>query len=192
MSDLPHLRLENTAVRVPYTHAGGGGGGEFQLPPATDTTHASCGADLQRAEAEARSTRQEQGLTGEGVGEVLAIRSEENFELKLDSLERIQSGIELVSVGIENGVTLAKVFVPRGKYVLLFRIIDSYEARQTPKGRPRNQKLVESMASIRLAAIRDFWEDDIRLFPGHDESIWWEVWLRRWYQWPRRGTSHVR
>jgi len=38
-----------------------------------------------------------------GEGEVLAVRSQEDFELKLDSLERIRSGIELVSVEAKVG-----------------------------------------------------------------------------------------
>jgi hypothetical protein len=33
MSDLSHLWLENTTQDVPYTHPGGGGGGEFATPP---------------------------------------------------------------------------------------------------------------------------------------------------------------
>ena len=40
MSDLPHLRLEGTAAPGPYTFAGGGGGGEFRLPPGEESASA--------------------------------------------------------------------------------------------------------------------------------------------------------
>lgn len=179
MSELRHLRLENTAQGVRYTFAGRGGGGTFQLPPRDRLPHARrLRDDLEQVATDVRAKREEQGLPGEGEGEILAVRSEQDFELKLDSLERARSGIELVSVRSDGGVTVAKVYVPRGKHVVLLRLIESYEEKTTPSGRPRNQELIESIASIKLAAIRDFWQDDPRLFPRAAENIWWEVWLR--------------
>jgi hypothetical protein len=41
----------------------------------------------------------------------------------------------------------------------------------------QHQDLVESITSVRLAIISDFWQDRIP-FPGNDETIWWEFWLR--------------
>src|SRR5918993_2015622 len=114
MSDLSHLRLEGTAEPVPYTFAGGGGGGEFRLPPRDRVPHAQrLKAELQQAQDEARAAREAQGLPAEGDGDVVSIRSEQAFDLKFDSLERHRSGIELLSVKIEEGVTVAKVYVPR-------------------------------------------------------------------------------
>lgn len=179
MSALPHLRLENTAFSVPYTAPGGGGGGQFTLPPRDRLPHAQrLKTELGQAEAESRALRQEQGLQGEPDGDVVTVRSRRDFKLKLDSLERRQSGIELLSVSIEDGVTVAKVFVPCGKYVQLLALIDAYETRETGAGEPRNKELIESIEAIRLAAIRDFWQDTIP-FPGRDQTLWWEVWLRR-------------
>jgi len=179
MSDLSHLRLENTAQGVPYTHPGGGGGVEFGLPPRDRAPHArKLRGDLQQVQTDAAATRQQQGLPTVGDGDVVAVRSEQDFDLKLDSLERRRSGIELLSVKLEQGVTVAKVFVPHGKYVMLLEIIDDYENKvATKSGLPRNRELVESVSSIRLAAVRDFWQDTLP-FPPADENLWWEVWLR--------------
>jgi len=179
LTDLSHLRLEGPGEPVPYTYAGGGGAGEFHLPPRDRFPHAErLKADIEHAQAEARATRQQQGLPEEGPGEVVVIRSEVNFELRLDSLERRTSGIELLSVSTRDGVTAAQVFVPRGKFVLLLRIVEAYETKVSARsGQPRNRLLVESIASIRLAAVRDFWQDTLA-FPGDAEQIWWEVWLR--------------
>jgi hypothetical protein len=86
MSDLSHLRLENTAQGVAYTYAGGGGGGEFATPPRDRLPHAQkLKADLQQTQADATATRQEQGLPPAGDGDVVAVRSDQAFELKLDS-----------------------------------------------------------------------------------------------------------
>ena len=40
-----------------------------------------------------------------------------------------------------------------------------------------NTEFVESVASVRLALIEDFWQDHLP-FPAAETSIWWEVWLR--------------
>jgi len=151
----------------------------FRLPPRDRLPHAQrLKADLQQAQNDARSTRQSQGLSPEGEGAVISIRSEHNFELKIDSLERRSSGIELLSVKIEDGVTVANVFVPRGKIVRLLHIVDAYEKKVSlPSGQPRNRELIESIASIRLAALHDLWQD-LLPFPPPDETLWWEVWLR--------------
>lgn len=180
MTDLPHLRLENTKQSAPYTSAETGRGGEFRLPPRDRAPHAAkLRRELGEAEAAARATRAAQGLDPDGRGEVLAIRSEPGFALRFDSLDLRQSGLELLSVSTEEGVVVAKVFVPRGKHVLLLRKIGAYESQSSPRsGAPKNQKLIESIASIRLAAIRDFWEDDASLFPAPGQAIWWEAWLR--------------
>lgn len=179
MTDLSHLRLEGTAEPAPYTFAGGGGGGEFRLPPRDRVPHAQrLKAELQQAQDEARAAREAQGLPAEGDGDVVSIRSEQAFDLKFDSLERHRSGIELLSVKIEEGVTVAKVYVPRGRFVLLLRLIEAYETKVTEQsGQPRNRELIESIASIRLAAVRDFWQDALP-FPEPGETLWWEVWLR--------------
>ena len=41
----------------------------------------------------------------------------------------------------------------------------------------KNQKLIDSVATIRLALAEDFWQDSLP-FPGPAEAMWWEVWLR--------------
>ena len=179
MSDLSHLRLEGTATTVQYTYAGGGGAGVFRLPPRDRLPHAQVlKANLEQVEEDERTTRQAQGLATEGSGTVITVRSDEGFDLKIDSLERRQSGIELLGVNADNGVTVANLFVPRGSMVRLVHIVDSYERNAARiSGRPRNRELVESIASIRLAAVRDLWQDTVP-FPGTEEVLWWEVWLR--------------
>ena len=41
----------------------------------------------------------------------------------------------------------------------------------------QNEKLVESITSVRLALIRDFWQDRLD-FPVESHEMWWEIWLR--------------
>ncbi len=41
----------------------------------------------------------------------------------------------------------------------------------------KNEKLVESIAKVRLALVRDFWQDMLE-YPDENEKMWFEVWLR--------------
>lgn len=41
----------------------------------------------------------------------------------------------------------------------------------------KNQTLIDSVTTIRLAIIQDFWQDTLP-YPPLDEELWWEVWLR--------------
>lgn len=41
----------------------------------------------------------------------------------------------------------------------------------------KNEKLIDSVTSVRLALTEDFWQDRIP-FPRPNEEIWWEIWLR--------------
>ncbi len=182
-------------------------------------------------------------------GVILTFRSDPNFELSIDRLERDQAKSELIGVKVENGVQIARVFVPHDKVNVFLKLIDAYsdsvvltylcdpESEQTIVGMadsekgskfrgpvrdaksedltaagldesPRkkirfvveeaaaeefkekleneavllsedrpNQDFVESIASVRLAIIEDFWQDTLD-FPKPNEEIWWEVWLR--------------
>lgn len=180
MTDLPHLRLENTKESAPYTSAGIGRGGVFRLPPRDRAPHAArLRQELVDADSAARATREAQGLDPDGAGEIISVRSEPGHDLNLDSLELRRSGIELLSVAMEDDVVVANVYVPRGKHVLLLRKIDAYGSEDVPRtGQPKNRKLIESISSIRLAAIRDLWADEPQLFPENGTPVWWEAWLR--------------
>lgn len=174
MTDLPHLRVEGAPQPIEYTSTQVGRG-EFRLPPRDRTLHAQkLKADLERVEAQVEVLRQRQSQDGV----VLTFRSDPGYDLKLESLELQRHGIELLSVASDDqGSMAAKVFVPEGELIRFLRRIEAYATHQTSRGTYRNKRLVESIASIRLAIVEDFWED-LLPFPGPDETIWWEVWLR--------------
>ncbi len=112
-------------------------------------------------------------------GIYLAFESDPDFELKFSSLEFQPSGIELCAVKVVDRKTMATVFVPEGKLTYFLKKIDQYQAENTPKNKPKNKELIESIAAIKLAALDAFWTDLPELLPKPDEPIWWEVWLRQ-------------
>jgi len=190
MSDLSHLRLEKTASSHPYTNPGGGGGSsDFRLPPRERVAHAQkIAAELRQAQSELGALRKQQPPSADETdGVPITIRSDPGYGLPLESLDRKREGIHLLSVRVVDGVTTATLFVRRAKVVNLLRMIERYETEDstkelkdgTKKVGPKNQKLVESITSIRLLAVADLWQDDPALYPQPGQAIWWELWARR-------------
>lgn len=67
--------------------------------------------------------------------------------------------------------------MPDDKIATLLKKLDAY--RDAIPGKRDNRKLVESIANIKLATLRELWTDDADLYPAANTVIAWEVWLRR-------------
>lgn len=98
-----------------------------------------------------------------------------------DSLERRQSGIELLGVRTDGATTRATVFVPVKARDRLGAIVEEYRTETEPRsktGAPKHRRFVESIGAIRLARLRDLWMDDPEKFPAEGITTFWETWLR--------------
>lgn len=142
---------------------------------------------LVQAEHEAREGRGALGVSVHGAepGLYIQFESPPGVELKLESLEDRRKGIELAAVQTvvrgpeEPPVQLATVFVPDGQLKHFVTRFEQYATEQTKKGEPRHKDLVDRIAALRRATLHALWTDDLDVYPGDDEAIWWEVWLRR-------------
>ncbi len=175
-----HFILDHTAQAEPFRRPGGGGGGK-EVPRRNRQAHGSAllqqMEDLKPALEQAKTLQQESGVE-EGFGLQIEFESFPDIELAFESLAAESSGIELRNVHHEEDKTLATVFVPDGKLHILENKIKAYLEKDTPKGEPRHQKLIDAIRSIRVASIRSLWTDDPEVFPTEpDEAFWWEVWL---------------
>ena len=176
-----HFILEQTAQTERFRRSGVGGG--QAVPPRNRQAHG--GALLQQIEGlkpefEQAKTAQQQGGMEEGFGLQIEFESFPDIELAFESLAAERSGIEIRNVRHEEDktLTLATVFVPDGKLDILENKIKAYLEKDTPKGEPQHQKLIDAIRSIRVASIRSLWTDDPEVFPTEpDEAFWWEVWL---------------
>lgn len=179
---LPHLLIKNSATADNFARPKKGiAGSELQLPSRDRQSHAQQLLDqIEQAKSQESSIIQEQKAFGLDVnnGIYLAFESEQNFELKFNSLEFQPSGIELCSVKEVDNKTIATIFVPEGKLTHFLKKISQYQIENTPKNAPKHKELVESIAAIKLAAIDALWTDNQELMPDPGELIWWEVWLR--------------
>lgn len=184
---LPHLFRNFKAITKQYQRPRLKIEAEFRLMARDRRQHgAQLLEALQQAHDQEREMVAEQKAQGRdaGAGIYLTFESDPGFELAFESLGFAPSGIELLVVKQEAERMLATVFVPEGKIGHFIRRVETYlnPARDTTNKQgerhPKNRKLVDSIAGIRLAALEALWTDDPALFPRDDVPIWWEVWLR--------------
>jgi hypothetical protein len=177
----PHLRIRLNPAAEQYSPHGRGSSA-IKLPPRDREQHGSAlQQQFQAAINEGVARRQGPSALGIGVADGLYIqfKSSPDFELALDRLQLAKHGIEVLSVISREGAQWSTVFVPDGKTGVFLKRFEEYLSRTTPKGHPRHQNLVDSIAEIRLAALQSLWTDDPTQYPSDPEAqIWWEVWLR--------------
>lgn len=193
----PHIYLQNKGVRQGYTaHQGGSGGGEG--PPERDRAqHANA---LTQAltqvvqQGEALLAQRDAGVAGGARGFYVEFTLPAAQAEIVDKLEnrRGRFPIELVNVlPPQDGQVTATVFVPESQRryylnkVTAYRDVDNVHEKQLDDGtvevttKPKNQLLVASIETARLAVARSFYTDQAALFPGPGETVWWEIWLRK-------------
>jgi len=186
-NQLPHLLVTETASTQRYTSPPSGPRRAPQRPNRLRDQHAE--SLIQQFEAvlstESDIIHEQKAFgldTGNGI--YLSFESEPAFALKFESLEFQSGGIELCAVKEVEEKTIATVFVPEGKLDRFLNKIIRYRDENTvPRSpdkpsHPKEQDLIESISAIKLAALRELFTDDLKLFPKDNAAIWWETWLR--------------
>ena len=136
-------------------------------------------------QAEANRAALEISVHGAQPGLYVEFESPPDVEMKLDSLENKRRGIEVVAVrkvpvGPEASPTqFATVFIPDGSLRHFFERFQQYTEETTRKGEPKHRDMVDRIKNLRKATLQALWTDSTESFPNEDETIWWEVWLRR-------------
>ncbi len=183
----PHIFLDVPAEPEQFTPVSSGRDGASPPSPADPAAHSlRLRGALTGAAAEADAAR-DPTLRVEGAisGIYVQFESVPEFELALTSLEPQQGKthpeLRAVTERIEDyrTIQIATVFVPEGWIGRFIDRFEQYATELTPKGNRKNSNLVERIADIRLATLEALWTDAQADFPATNESVWWEVWLRR-------------
>jgi hypothetical protein len=109
---------------------------------------------------------------------VLTYLTDPKNEAKLKALANPDKGITFRGpiYKAEDKIRLKMKFIVAEAEVDAFKKKVGTMATLFSEGR-QHAELIESISSVRLALIEDYWQDSTP-FPGTDEKIWWEVWLR--------------
>jgi len=148
--------------------------------------------------AESSAKQRRESATVDIVGAIpglyLEFESFPGWDLALESMERRRSSdarrhIELVAVTTcvegegDTAIRMqrAAVFVPDGEVGHFLGQLANYADATPKKDRERrHENIYDRVASVRLAALRALWTDVDEAYPNDpDDTIWWEVWLRR-------------
>ncbi len=126
----------------------------------------------------------EQITTREGT--YLSFTSAVGHELITKSLERFnkdsKKSIRLLNVkdSIIDGELLvqATVYIPNGMEGFFIKKVLDYqdETKTTLKGKPKNEKLVNSIEDVSIALLEGLWTDNLQMIP-EENAKWCEVWL---------------
>jgi hypothetical protein len=159
-------------------------------PPASRAKHGKAlERALKAADIEARKRRDKADVEVHGAlpGLYVQFESQPGVPLQVTSLEDSRQGIEVVAVSHSQTeepeprrIERATVFVPDGKVKHFLKRFESYSKTTPKKERERRyEDMIDPIATLRLGTLRSLWTDTSEAYPNEDETIWWEVWLRR-------------
>jgi len=180
---LPHIFLTDSAEQSDYTSPTGPRG-MLRIPERNRQQHSQrlktkLEVAWNNAEGAAEHRTAVSLPTRNGV--YLEFKSQADADLVTKSLENIRSGIRLLNVKeVEQAgakIIVATVFVPADKGSYFLNKIQHYSDEETITGRPKNERLVNSIEDVRLAVLESFWQDPLGQMPGATVK-WCETWLR--------------
>ena len=96
----------------------------------------------------------------------------------MQSLDTNNAKLLSVTPGTDLMPDRAVVWLPYGAVGQFFRKIEEFATQTTSTGKPKNESLIANIGNLRLALLRDVWQEPEQ-FPEVDEVRWWEVWLAR-------------
>jgi hypothetical protein len=184
-----HILVRRPPVAEDYTPYTGGGKKEIPVPVSRAAHARALRTAFEDAETEAKKRRSAAGVTVHGAkpGLYIEFESRPGIELNLSSLENKRKQIELVAVtetrtdeSESRAIQRATVFVPDGQLKHFLSRLDKY-ALEIPKkkGERRHEDMIDRIANLRLATLQALWTDAVAIYPAENETIWWELWLRR-------------
>jgi len=195
--DKPHFFINANATPKKFTSPGGGS------KPAVPSRNRSSQSNKLRGDLATISTQlvtlkeevSELPLAM-GIGIQVAFEGFPDVDMAVESLANATHGIDLHNVKTTQQedafITQATVFIPDGKLPIFEqKIADYLSEKKNKNGDPiDNQKLIDSIASIRTAVFSAMWADDDSFLPtDKNENIWWEVWLSTPRK-SRESTNH--
>jgi len=178
--DRPHLFPGKTGQNRDYTYPGQGRGPRINLPE--NISRIEHGQRLKgEIEVSVEQSKTAAPAIAKARGTTLQFESNEGLKLALKSLERLQSGIELLNSRVIDNVMTATVFIPEGKESIFLNAFERYcyeDDLRSGEAKPKNKTLTESISQIRLATIKSFWTDNNEM-PAVEDIRSFEVWIRR-------------
>jgi len=195
---LPHIKFDNFFQHRPYKYPKDARGPEFPIMRRNRAMHGKAILQqLNKIKDQFKLNREEPLAQNIVRNDALYVEffSEYKFPLKFESLSQENDEdpeFEILSVKQESKPDAEAekryrvvVMMKEGGVSKFIRKATSYlHDNVTRKGvitnKPKNQPLINNIASIQLATLESFWSDSPEIpFPLVDEVLWYEVWFRK-------------
>ena len=178
---LPHILVPWAATEQAYRGRAGGSGKPIRRIGDRRAHAGELSGELEAARDAAQEKVAEVSPEIAANGFALSVEAwsdDPSYKLAVQSLDT--SGATLLSVvpGTDQVPDRAVVWLPFSAVPAFFKKIEQFATETTSRGAPRNQALVANIAELRLAVLRDLWQEPEQ-FPDPEEVRWWEVWLAR-------------
>lgn len=193
--DKPHFFLNSTAIPKNFTATSDRRIEPKKTPSRDRFSHSrNLRGDLATISTKLEALKHEAEAVSleKGIGIQVEFESFPDIDMAVQSLADAGKEIDLLNVKTvisgEHEKTTATVFIPDGQLAYFEQKIASYlNEDKDINGKPRdNQKLIDSIQSIRSAVFTAIWSDDNALLPvDKNGSVWWEIWLST----PNRNKS---
>jgi hypothetical protein len=142
-------------------------------------------AGLEAADAEGKARREAAGIQIAGAipGIYVSFESFPGIDLAFESLDpqqgKIHPQLRSIREVVVDGTVVeqATVFIPDGTLGYFLKRIEEYHETAN-SDKPRHRNLLDRVRSIGIASLEKLWTDAPTEFPGGDDPVWWEVWLR--------------
>jgi hypothetical protein len=179
---LPHILVPWAASEQTYRGRGGGGKKPIREIGNREAHARKLIGELEAAQdtAQQRLARVDPEIAPNGFAlSVEAWSDDPVYKLAVQSLDTSGAKVLSVTPGTDQTPDRAVVWFPFTAVPKFFTKIEQFSTETTPRsGAPRNQTLVANIAELRLAVLRDLWQEE-EPFPDPGEVRWWEVWLAR-------------
>ncbi|MEL1239876.1 S8 family peptidase [Flavobacterium flavipallidum] len=174
----PHLFIKNVHFSQEYTTPPGPPI-ESKLPQRDRQFHGefllSSLTDIWNNHNEEVRQRTEKGLPVKS-GEYITFIGAEKQLLELSSLGADGAKLLNVKNNSEQSAQIATVFIPSNKQNKLITKVAKYLSKDTVKGLPLNQKLVEKIEYIQRTTVEYIWNSSNEFLPK-EAAVWCELWL---------------
>lgn len=179
---LPHILVPWAASEQAYRGRGGGGKKPIREIGNREAHARKLTGELEAAQdaAQRRLARVDPEIAPDGFAlSVEAWSDDPAYKLAVQSLDASGAKVLSVAPGTDQTPDRAVVWFPFSAVPRFFTKIEQFATETARRsGAPRNQTLVANIAELRLAVLRDLWQEE-EPFPDPDEVRWWEVWLAR-------------
>lgn len=173
----PHVKIQKPSRVLDFIPTGSGGG-SFKWPARERVLH---GDHLKQQINAAWVSNDDRGIYLEFISSPdyeLCIKSLENLRpRKLEHKIRLCHVKKVLDSETDHEIVYATVFVPIAQKDYFLKKIKEYSNPERDKnGKPKNQKLVDSINNIRKGLVESFWlnKKDI----PDTKAMWCEVWIR--------------